>query len=196
MAYNRGMSYSAEFLRIRCPAAGGFAPVAGVFALLFGWALSISAETVYRSVDENGVVSYSDTRPAGAVDVETLVIDVPAPQLTETEQQRLAEIRETTDRMVADRQQREKYRAELRQQQAASQPRAVEYVLPPSYGSSYYPVYYPYPVHRPGWRPDHPGFRPPLRPEPPGKVISPGYDYPASLVRRGYSPQVRAAFEK
>jgi hypothetical protein len=30
----------------------------------------------------------------------------------------------------------------------------------------------------------------------PAQVISPGHNYPASLVRRGYSPPVRAAFEK
>jgi len=190
------MRFPRDFLPLRDGKAGGFFQAVGALALLLGWALSATAATVYRTVDENGVVSYSDTRPTDDREVEVLLIDTPPPQLTENEQERLEAIRETTDRMIADRQQREKHRAELRQQQAASQAPTVEYVLPTSYGNSYYPMYYPYPGHRPGGRPPYPAPRPPLRPKPPGNVISPGYDYPASLIRRGYSPQVRAAFEK
>ena len=166
----------------------------GVTAL--SWAVVSQAATVYKSVDENGVVSYSDTQPEGEVDVETLVIEVQDPELTETEQQRLEAMRKTTDRMAADRVAREQQRAELREQRAREQ--AVQ--APPTYiiESGGYPVYYPYPVRRPGWNrphPTHPIARPPMRP--PGPVpYSGGHDYPASLVRKGYSPQVRAAFEK
>lgn len=81
----------------------------------------LPAATVYRSVDANGVVSFSDTQPADAAEVETLVIEVQQPQLTETEQERLEAMRETTDRMAADRQAREQQRAELRQQAARQQ---------------------------------------------------------------------------
>jgi hypothetical protein len=160
------------------------------------WSLPLLAATVYKSVDENGVVSYSDTRPEEDVDVETLVIEVQDPALTETEQQRLEAMRETTDRMAADRMAREQQRAELRQQRAREQ--AVQ--APPTYiiESGGYPIYYPYPVRRPGWNrpyPTHPIARPPLRPSRP-VPYSGGQDYPASLVRKGYSPPVRAAFEK
>ena len=163
------------------------------------WSASALATTVYKTVDENGVVSYSDTPPVEEVPVETLVIDVQAPQLSETAQDQLEAMRETTDRMVADRQQREKHRAELRQQQAQGQApsQAVQYSNPDSY-TGISSGYYPYPIYRPGHRPRpvHPIVRPPLRPHQPANVISPGYNYPASLIRRGYSPQVRAAFEK
>lgn len=157
------------------------------------------AATVYKSVNEDGVVTYSDTKPAVEGEVETLVIDVQDPELTESEQQRLQNMRDTTDRMVADRQQREKHRAELREQQARVQAQSAppDY---PSYGiqSDSYPLYYPYPVRRPGWnrpRPVHPIARPPIRPPRPVPYSS-SHDYPASLVRKGYSPQVRAAVQR
>lgn len=179
-----------------------------VVALLTGYLMMLSATlpaqttTVYKTVDANGVVSYSDTRPAGDEAVEALDIEVREPELTESAQEQLEAIRETTDRMVADRQQREQHRAEMRQQQARSgtqqdPPAPVYGGYRDSTGS--YPVYYPYPVYRPGGgrpRPEHPIARPPLRPPAQLPHAGPGHDYPASLVRRHYSPQVRAAFEK
>lgn len=171
-------------------------------ALLFCFALPAPAATVYRTVDDNGVVSYSDTPPADEVEVEILVIDIQTPELSESALQQLDAMRETTDRMVADRQQREKHRAEMRKLQLESEPRVIEYPVPATY-DGIYTGYYPYPAYRPGYRPrpDHPITRPPLRPRPPARlpgdgIISPGHDYPASLVRRGYSPAVRAAFEQ
>lgn len=172
-----------------------FAMAVGVTAL--SWALPSQAATVYKSVDEHGVVSYSDTQPEGEVDVETLVIEVRDPELTETEQQRLEAMRETTDRMAADRMAREQQRAELRQQR----PREQAVQAPPTYiiETGNYPVYYPYPVRRPGWNRPHPTqpiARPPMRPSRPVPYSGGGHDYPASLVRKGYSPPVRAAFQK
>ena len=182
----------------------GFQPLV-VAMILFSsvWSVTSLAATVYKTVDENGVVSYSDTPPVKEVPVETLVIDVQAAPPGESAQEQLEAMRETTDRMVADRQQREKHRAQLREQQAKNQapPQAAEYSDPGLYSGTY-PAYYPYPVYRPVRRPRpvHPIARPPLRPEVPAQlpagVISPGYNYPASLVRRGYSPPVRAAFEQ
>jgi FtsZ-interacting cell division protein ZipA len=167
------------------------------------WSSAASAATVYKTVDDNGVVSYSDTPPVDEAPVETLVIDVRVPELDETAQEQLEAMRETTDKMVADRQQREKHRAEMRQQQPQSQAgsQVAQYTDQSSYSGTY-SGYYPYPVYRPGRRPrpGHPIVRPPLRPhnpvQLPAQVISPGHNYPASLVRRGYSPPVRAAFEK
>ena len=50
--------------------------------------------------------------------VEKLVIDAQAPQQGALEAQRLEEMRETTDRMVADRMAREKHSAEVEKLQA------------------------------------------------------------------------------
>lgn len=165
----------------------------------------LAAATVYRTVDDNGVVSFSDTRPPGETTVETLHIEAPAPQPDSTGQERLQAMRETTDRMAADRREREKHRAELRQLQAQSQPQYVtEYLTPPLYTGSY-GGYYRRNHYRPGNgqrpgigpRPEHPDVRPPLRP-PQGRAAARdfgGYNnYPASLIRRSYPPPVRRAF--
>ena len=128
------------------------------------------AATVYKTVDEDGVVSFSDTKPAGEEPVETLKINAQAPAGTaEEEQQRLEDMRETTDRMAADRMAREKQRAELRQQQPQTTPQQPDYTdyMGYSTGNS---RYYRRPVHRPIVRPrptpEHPIARPPIRPRP------------------------------
>lgn len=178
----------------------------GLLVVLGGPSLTFAA-TVYKTVDANGVVSYSDVQPATSEPVETLEFDGRAPDISETEQQRLEAMRETTDRMVADRQQREQHRAELRKQraeQAARQPPPNAVYDYPRYRgyTGGYPVYYPYPVRRPGggWgrpHPVHPIAPVPLRHSVPGRSHGlPGNDYPASLVRKHYSPPVRAAFRK
>lgn len=162
--------------------------------------------TIYKSVDANGVVTFSDTQPEQAVLVETLEIDVQEPPEGELAQQRLQDMRETTDRMAADRMAREKHRAEMRQldAQIARQeaPRDVTeyYDAPVVFGG-----YYPYPARRP-WRhpdhprPEHPIVRPPLLPpahtnRPTSTRPPPSADYPASLVRRHYDPKVRASLD-
>lgn len=171
--------------------------------------------TVYRSVDENGVVSFSDTAPAGDTPVDTLVIDARTPEVSEAEKQRLEDMRDTTDRMAADRMAREKHRAEMRQLQAQTQ-QQYQAPYPQTYDPGYvgyssgYSRSYKYPRRRP-WRPghkprpEHPIARPPLRPPvyQPGRgqnahvrTSLPGNNYPASLVRQYYPPQVRAAFER
>ncbi|CAA0125520.1 Uncharacterised protein [Halioglobus japonicus] len=157
--------------------------------------LPVFAETVYKSIDDSGVVSFSDTPPVDDILVETVVIETPAAPSSDLTAQRLEDMRETTDRMVADRMAREKHRAELRQLDAqryaeTSQPDVTEY----DDATSSYPEYYPYPVRR-GWRqhkrPVHPIARPPaLSPAP---YQQPDYNYPASLIRKSYDPNVRAA---
>ena len=155
--------------------------------------------TVYRTVDENGVVSFSDAPPEGDPMAESITIDTPQPQSPEAARQRLEDMRETTDRMVADRMAREKHRAELRKLQAEEELQqqynnAAPYRMQESveYQSQYYyPRHYFRPI-RPGHRPGH-GNRPnrPNRPD-----IEPYLDYnnyPASLIQRSYNPQVREA---
>lgn len=152
-------------------------------ALLF-CPVIVLGETVYRTVDENGVVSFSDTPPEGDPMVESITIDTPQPQSPEASRQRLEDMRETTDRMAADRREREKHRAEMRELQARSQPTTQPQ---PVYSGGYYDDYYPVvtsrrvhsrryygstpwrPGHRPDVgirppRPEHPIARPPLRP--------------------------------
>jgi hypothetical protein len=185
----------------RSAAAAAAGVCLGLVVLVF--AVPTPAATVYKTVGADGVVTYSDTPPAEEVEVETLVIDVQAPELSESAHEQLEAMRETTDRMVADRQQREKHRAEMRKLQIESESgtQVIDYTAPAS-DNGIYSGYYPYRVYRPhgGYRPGpvHPIARPPLRPVAPvpePRSISPGHDYPASLIRRGYSPEVRAAFE-
>ena len=166
--------------------------------------LPVPAATVYKSIDENGVVTFSDTKPAAEILVETLVIDDPAPQPGGVAQQRLQDMRETTDRMVADRMAREKHRAELRQIDAQIDAQQSSQDLTDYRETSpIYTGFFPYPARRP-WRdpdhrPQHPIARPPLLPTvprlPPGVRPLPGNDYPASLIRKSYDPKVRAALE-
>jgi len=159
--------------------------------------LPVCSATIYKSVDENGVVIFSDTMPPEDVLVETLEIEVQAPP-EGLEAQRLQDMRETTDRMVADRMAREKHRAELRQLDAQTEAQQSSQDVADYYEPTtiYTGGYYGYPIRRP-WRrhdhprPNHPVTRPPLRP--PVTERLPGNDYPASLIRKSYDPKVRAA---
>ncbi len=127
------------------------------------------AETVYKTVDEQGVVSFSDVPPEDGVKAETLQVQAPAP-LGDEYQENLEAMRETTDRMAADRRERERHQAELRELDARANPPAqtVNYESPdyfPVYGGGYYNR------RRDYWyggrpKPEHPIARPPLRPRP------------------------------
>ena len=64
------------------------------------------AATVYKSVDENGVVTFSDT-PPDTDTAEEVQINVQEGLSPEESAARLEEMRETTDRMAADRCERE-----------------------------------------------------------------------------------------
>lgn len=159
------------------------------------------ATTVYKSVDDNGVVTFSDSPPEDHTLVEEVEIDIPDSAAGDHAKQRLEDMRETTDRMVADRMAREKHRAELRESQART-----DALQPPQYEpeNDYYPaVYtggygyydYPYPYRRHHYRPDpvhpeHPIARPPLRP-----VATPSYydDFPAPHIRPLFTPRTRGA---
>jgi hypothetical protein len=124
--------------------------------------------TVYRSLDAQGTVTFSDQPPADTP-AEVLAIDVPPaadPGLLEA---RLEAMRESTERMAADRRARESQRAQLaaaRQpepvSEALSEPAPRTRVVPaaPLYG---WPAY-----HRP-WLP-----RPPVRPRPVQPPLLPG----------------------
>jgi hypothetical protein len=157
--------------------------------------LPVLAETVYKSIDDSGVVSFSDTRPPGDAIVETVVIDVPAAPTSAQTQQRLDDMRETTDRMAADRMAREKHRAEMRQLDAQKYADTSTQEITDYYDTAtIYPQYYSYPARRRARNPNHPTHpiaKPPLLSPSPHQ--QPDYDYPASLIRKHYDPKVRAA---
>ena len=127
---------------------------------------------VYKSVDEQGVVSFSDVPPENSSAVEQLEINAPQANSTGEYLENLEAMRETTDRMAEDRRAREKHRAEMRElaarteaYEAASRPQVVEvnrYV--PGYSSGYY---------RHGYRPGHPPWRPGHGPKPEHPIIRP-----------------------
>jgi len=182
-----------------------------LYSLRLLWALSLLgcgpavAATIYKSVDANGVVTFSDTKPEHDVLVETMVIEVQEPPPSELTQQRLQDMRETTNRMAADRMAREKHRAQMRQLEAQRAEQESPQELIEYYDSPVvYTGYSPYPARRP-WRPpnhhrpEHPIVKPPLLP--PGQQYPlstrplPVNDYPANLIRRHYDPKVRAALK-
>ena len=137
----------------------------------------VIADTVYKTVDDKGVVSFSDTPPEGDPEVESFQIATPPPQDAEVAQQRLDDMRETTDRMAADRREREKHRAEMQELQATAAPQQPQQQQYSSGYNDYYPPIYTssnvrrrnyygntpwHPNYRP--RPEHPIARPPIRP--------------------------------
>ncbi|MEP1470366.1 MAG: DUF4124 domain-containing protein [Halieaceae bacterium] len=135
------------------------------------------AQTVYKTVDESGAVSFSDKPPEADVETETLEIQAPPPSSDPTQQANLEAMRETTDRMAEDRREREKHRAEMRELQARTNTTSAESNSTQDYYDDYYPAYTGYnnrryynhrPPYRPGWKPkpEHPIARPPVRPMP------------------------------
>lgn len=134
------------------------------------------ATTVYKWVDEKGQVSFSDQPPATAAAVETLQLRTPQPVDAALTEQRLAQMREVTDRMARDRREREKRRAE--QHQAKQVALEIEpYFYPVFRGRRYLTL-------PPTWRPPVHGPLPIGRPA----ITS---DYPAKLIRRHYNSVIQ-----
>jgi hypothetical protein len=133
--------------------------------LIGAWQVRADDYTVYRTVAEDGSVSFSDRRPQAAAGVEIVRVQVPvAAESAQVQRERLRSLRETTDRMAADRMARERHRAELRE--SAARARALR--QPTEAVAPEQPGYY---VLRPAYRHPHPGFRPrpghlPVRPHP------------------------------
>lgn len=108
---------------------------------------AIFAQTIYKTIDENGVVSFSDARPEGNLPVETLQITLAEPQANDSDgaldEARMIALRVSTDRMIADRMARESHRAELRKIRAqtaaleAQSPYDSYLQPPPSYTLAY-----------------------------------------------------------
>jgi len=144
-----------------------------LIALSFVYCMAVGATTVYKSVDENGVVTFSDTLPEGDVQVEILEIEAPPPQDPNAYQEELEAMDEATGQMVADRMARERHRAELREIEARTEAyRGLPETVDEPY-NRYLPLYTDrrYRIHRrPEWQrgPEYPAAGPPLRPVEPG----------------------------
>src|SRR6056297_2420120 len=160
--------------------------------------LPLMAATVYRSVDADGAVAFSDTRPTDAPLAQKMHIDTPAPQPDALQHQRLEEMRETTDRMAADRMARERHRAELRELAARAQTQwphtEPDTIYTRPYRGSRHPFGY-YGLHP---RPGHSSVRPPLNPSAghpsAGRPPASYGDHPAAFLRLQQGPRVRDAF--
>lgn len=132
-----------------------------VFLLLLVGTPGIAA-TVYKSVGENGVVSFSDTPIEGTTAVEVLQVTPPIAQAPEEYLQQLEAMRETTDRMASDRREREKHRADLKESRA----RAASYREPEPEQYTQYADYLPRYTGRQHGRKGHGPWRPGYRPKP------------------------------
>jgi len=113
----------------------------------------VSAATVYKYVNPQGAVTYSDTPPADVPYEELELRDYPAVD-GDARRAAVEEMIETTARLQADRQQREEER------RAARPPPAARYQTPPAPE----PEVYFYPGYR------HPYYHQRPRPAPPYRL--------------------------
>lgn len=116
-------------------------------------AQTVAQTTVYKVVDSDGNVTYTDTPPApGDSSVETLQLDVASPAQVPDSQALIDQLAATADRLKQDRLDREEARKQPQQTTVAPAPAYPA----PDYDDSYYGPYPFYPgIHRPGhWHKD------------------------------------------
>ena len=134
-----------------------------VFSALTGFPLCVAeAQEIYRWVDENGVINFSDRAPPAAPEagVSTLKLEDSRSAAYDPDQD-LFNIQATLARTQALREELQEQRSALRERQP-SQPVTVQSPEKSVPGYSWgYP--YGYPPLRPGGKPP---FRPPQRPTP------------------------------
>lgn len=124
-----------------------------VLCLMLASSVALStATTVYRTVDAQGVVTFSDTPPPDGVGAEALQVVVPQSSAGDSLQQ-LEAMRQTTDRMALDRQEREAQRELVRLRAAAKQAAARQKSAPRAEVRYEY-IYLPAPI-APPWRQGH-----------------------------------------
>jgi hypothetical protein len=146
--------------------------IARIFAVagLLIAAHAAAQQTVYKSIDANGNVTYSSTPPPDAARAEAIELTPsPAPTEIEAAQQRAQALQELGDQASSEREERSAQLAEARQaarEEAARQQPAE----PPSQAASYGGYGWGFPIY-PGYQPGYlrPGVRPPWpeRPAPP-----------------------------
>ncbi len=150
--------------------------------------LPVAATTVYKSVDAYGRVTFSDQPPTEGSLVDILEYNDPAPVPSAGDAARFAAMREVTDRMAADRRERETARAQARKMQYEAQASQVQIE----------DYYYDYPYYR-GYqrrhRPHHPVLRPPIHRPLPVRGPAITSQYPAKLIRQHYTGAARRIFQ-
>lgn len=140
--------------------------------VLTGVHVGADAQQVYRSVDPQGNVIYSDEPPADAAQTQSIELPPgPTEEQVKQAQQRTREIQESADKMAGEREQREKIAAEKRReeeqrQQAAEQEARLARLEALQRNQDYwdYGTYYPRYPHRPII--EHPIERPQPQPRP------------------------------
>ena len=161
----------------------------GVMVLAAAQPSAVVAQEIYRWVDEQGVVHFSDTAPAGASgEVGTLTLDDSAPTHYDPEQD-IYNIEATEQRMQALRDEMAAQRDARRERAAAQPPVVVQYPEQTHFGYANDYLYgYPRP---PGGHPGKPPNRP--RPEPPAPEDDTSTWRPPgqSAKRDGSPPQFR-----
>lgn len=137
--------------------------------LIAGVTCTAVGQTVYKSVDANGNITYSDTPPDNTVLLETITLkgDIDHDNGIEQSNALIEQMANVTDRLKQDREDRDKARQEERAAAVQPQPEAPPQIYREEY---YYPSsgYYPYSGHHPyrgpyPYRPDQDKHRPPLR---------------------------------
>lgn len=148
---------------------------ARVAAMLFAFSAltgfqhcAAEAQEIYRWVDENGVVNFSDKAPpAAAAGVSTLTLEDSRPAAYDPEQD-LFNIQATLARTQSLRKALEERRAARRESAGARPPVAAQSAAQSIYGYPYgYPPLYPRPLFGPGGKPPPRPDQPQPQPEPP-----------------------------
>jgi hypothetical protein len=144
-------------------AARRLSTLAGCVALLVLQSAPLAAQEIYRWVDENGVVNFSDRAPpAATANASSLTLQDSQPDNYDPEQD-IYNLEATAQRMQALRDELAAEREARRARPTAQPPVVVQYPEQRHYG---YPYDYPYGYPRPpGGQPGKPPNRP--RPEPP-----------------------------
>jgi hypothetical protein len=145
---------------------------------LWAWPLALPAQQIYRWVDEQGVVHFSDTAPPGdSGEVSTLTLENTQPANYDPEQD-IYNLEATEQRMQALRDELAAEREARRERAAAQPPVVAPYPEQPHYGYAddylygYPPLYPRPPGERPGRPPGGPPHRPPPGAEPPADDTS------------------------
>jgi hypothetical protein len=173
----------------------------GSLLLLVGF--EARATTIYKSVDAQGRVSFSDQPPVAAEVVDVYEYREPSPSRSALDAERIEAMREVTERMAADRREREASRARARANREAQAGNGfyhqeyTDYDYGPGYFPGYRPTIFLRRRHRPGVHP--PIAHPPVAVPPIERPAAPRHatrlnQYPASLIRRHYTSAARRVF--
>ncbi len=153
--------------------------------LAFACAATAGPTTVYRTVDEQGVVGFSDKPPADPAAAEVIAVNPPRAAPAAESLQYLEAMRETTERMAADRREREARRDAARERSVDRAVAAEERQAPPDvrYEYIYLPTRAPFRPWRSGLYPPHRPYPVPQRPLPEGGIKAFGPPANSQLMR-------------